>query len=449
MKKTILSMLLAVMTVGLSAVFTACSSDDDNTPTSNVLTKTNIILHKGETSIVSNQESGQIKSENEYIASVTRQGVVTANHVGETKIVCGNEMCSVKVEAKYNLYSDPCLEFGTATKAHVKSMVKAQLIQENAKALLYKENEETAITYKFDADGKLDGVLVIFKHNNISSKATELANFMKERYEPISISSTSSYFKNSYDKDYNMVVCVDLQTPGYYGAAQILYMPLNGNSDDSNDPPTNNAKEVSFNLDYSFVESGSMTRSAGSDAYNDFYEKYVKTKILTPKAYDLTFTNSDGVTATFKGTWGENNIIRLTEGDWTVTGTSKPTTTCIDTLSLSFDEKITVTKDMSKVTLKAKNESYLLMFSTNYIQSVKYEGYYNYSTLIDDLKGKDGILYMFNETKCDVKIAVTNINGDTEKISYQKHNCPFEKGKYYYFENIDGGFDVPPMDEGL
>ena len=29
MKKTILSMLLAVMTVGLSAVFTSCSSDDD------------------------------------------------------------------------------------------------------------------------------------------------------------------------------------------------------------------------------------------------------------------------------------------------------------------------------------------------------------------------------------------------------------------------------------
>ncbi len=226
MKKTILSMLLAVMTVGLSAVFTSCSSDDDDTPTSNVLIKTSIILHKGETSVVSNQESGQIKSENDFIASVTKQGVVTANHVGETKLVCGNEMCAIKVEAKYNLYSDPCLEFGTATKTRVKSMVKSQLIREEAKALLYKENEETAITYKFDTDGKLDGVLVIFKHNNISSKATELANFMKERYEPISISSTSSYFKNSYSKNYDMVVCVDLQVPGYYGAAQILYMPV-------------------------------------------------------------------------------------------------------------------------------------------------------------------------------------------------------------------------------
>lgn len=226
MKKTILSMLLAVMTVGLSAVFTSCSSDDDDNQTSNVLTKTSIILHKGETTVVSNQESEQIKSENDFIASVTRQGVVTANHVGETKIVCGNEMCSVKVEAKYNLYSDPCVEFGTATKARVKSIAKAQLIQEDAKALLYKENEETAITYKFDTDGKLDGVLVIFKHNNVSSKATELANFMKERYEPISISGTSSYFKNSYDKDYNMVVCVDLQVSGYNGVAQILYMPV-------------------------------------------------------------------------------------------------------------------------------------------------------------------------------------------------------------------------------
>lgn len=36
MKKTILSMLLTVMTVGLSAVFTSCSNDDDTTREENV-----------------------------------------------------------------------------------------------------------------------------------------------------------------------------------------------------------------------------------------------------------------------------------------------------------------------------------------------------------------------------------------------------------------------------
>lgn len=220
---------------------------------------------------------------------------------------------------------------------------------------------------------------------------------------------------------------------------------------DNTNPPTDNTKEVAFNLDYSFVESGNMTRSAGSDAYTEFYNKYVKTKILTPTTYDLTFTNDAGVTAKFTGLWGDNNIIRLTEGEWTVTGTSKPITECIDTLCLSFNEKISVTKDMTKVTLTAKNESYLLLFNANYIQSVKYEGYINFSTLIKDFSQKDNILYMYSESRNveTVKITAKNINGNTEVISYQKYNCPFEKGKYYYFENIDGDFDVPPMEEGL
>ena len=63
--------------------------------------------------------------------------------------------------------------------------------------------------------------------------------------------------------------------------------------------------EVEVSLDFSFTESGSMTR-AGSTAYTDFYNKYIKTKQLTPKNFDLTFTNKEtGATATIKGNWNK------------------------------------------------------------------------------------------------------------------------------------------------
>lgn len=48
-------------------------------------------------------------------------------------------------------------------------------------------------------------------------------------------------------------------------------------------------EEVTVNIDYDFWESGSMSRS-GVDLYTNFYNKYVKTKLLTPTTYSLSLT---------------------------------------------------------------------------------------------------------------------------------------------------------------
>ena len=42
-------------------------------------------------------------------------------------------------------------------------------------------------------------------------------------------------------------------------------------------------QEVDLTLDYTFVESGSMTRATGESVYNEFYESHILTKELTPK----------------------------------------------------------------------------------------------------------------------------------------------------------------------
>ena len=73
------------------------------------------------------------------------------------------------------------------------------------------------------------------------------------------------------------------------------YWDLTKKSSASSELPSDEPKEeVEFKLDYTFAESGDMTRATGEEVYTTFYDKYIKTKVLTPRNYTLTF--SDKVT---------------------------------------------------------------------------------------------------------------------------------------------------------
>lgn len=92
------------------------------------------------------------------------------------------------------------------------------------------------------------------------------------------------------------------------------------NKSQPQEPPV----EVEFNLDYHFSESGSMTKS-GEEVYSNFYEKYVKTKQLAPKTFTLTFKNVEtGATSTFNGMWEKAHTVKMTTGEYEVTGESFP-----------------------------------------------------------------------------------------------------------------------------
>lgn len=81
-------------------------------------------------------------------------------------------------------------------------------------------------------------------------------------------------------------------------------------------------QEVSFTVDYNF-NSGNMTK-ANDDAYTQFYNKYIKTRQITPDNFTLIFTNkATGQQNQIKGLWSEKRLIKLTEGTYTVTGSSE------------------------------------------------------------------------------------------------------------------------------
>ena len=133
------------------------------------------------------------------------------------------------------------------------------------------------------------------------------------------------------------------------------------------------SQEVNVSLSYSLVESGSMTRNSG-EVYSDFYEKYIKTKQLAPKTFDLTFKNKEtGATAVVRGDWNKNHSFKLLTGVYEVTGTSHPqTSNCIDSLYLCFNESVEITEATANINLTAIYDSYMLMFDKNDKENVKY-----------------------------------------------------------------------------
>ena len=223
--------------------------------------------------------------------------------------------------------------------------------------------------------------------------------------------------------------------------------------------------EIAVTLNYTFTESGNMMRSTGAEVYNNFYNNYIKSKVLTPSCYTLKFTNiKTPATSQIKGKWKDKDLIRLPAGEYLITGTSSPIETesqgCpSDTVYLNFNEIVMIKNDMEKLCLKAQYDSYLLFFDCNNYKEIYY--YNDIKTTGDrhieikkDLKLADTHYMLFikdleysnysSDTGHYIKI--TRNNGNQGAITLD--NFPFEKGKYYYFNDMAGSFDIPPMESG-
>ena len=219
-------------------------------------------------------------------------------------------------------------------------------------------------------------------------------------------------------------------------------------------------QEVEFTLDYTFIESGSMTRATGADVYNEFYEKYIKTKQLTPTTYSLTFKNKEtGAIATINGYWDKKDAIRLIEGEYEVIGMSSPKISVkgspSDTVSISFNETIYITKDMSNLTLTAIYDSYLLLFDANNCTKCRFfhDNNTNSQPRIDKTLNNTGdvlnlFIKDFNYTTSTFKPLIELTRPDGRMSTIYLNDIPFEKGKYYYFNDMTNSFDIPKMESG-
>ena len=218
-------------------------------------------------------------------------------------------------------------------------------------------------------------------------------------------------------------------------------------------------QEVEFALDYTFVESGSMTRATGEEVYSSFYNKYIKTKQLTPSTYSLTFTNKEtGETAIINGRWDCKDAIRLMEGEYEVNGYSTPICNNAipsDTVSLIFNQTLNLTKETNHITLTAAYKSFLLLFDKKNSSKIKYSTRLSWSGSPEgEVYSDDNIYWLFfndvkynhNNNQTSFYIKVYRLDGLVSAIYLE--NIPFEKGKYYYFNDMTNSFDIPKMESG-
>lgn len=214
--------------------------------------------------------------------------------------------------------------------------------------------------------------------------------------------------------------------------------------------PQKEKEMVDVTLSYMFAESGDMARSTSSDAYSTFYNNQIKTKKLTPQHYNLTFTDTNGATIKMESYWNKNSKFSILEGEYTVTGISAPTTETIDTLYMSFNEKITISKENPNITLTALNDCYLLLFNAENIKEIRLTKTNPWGTKEYQVKKMDNLFFVFNQyfNANYYKNTVELYNTDGSESIIEVAPIPFVKGKYYYFNEITNSFDVPAMEEG-
>ena len=174
--------LLFLSLCSLSLVLSSCSSDDDKL----TLNKTSVSLYSLGTEQLTASEPVDWESDDIFVATVSEDGVVKGERIGQTFITAksenGSAKCAVEVKAEYNTYTEPLFDFGSS-KAEIKSKETRTVESETDNSLIFTPSESA-----------LDGIMYMFENDKMTSAAAvvklssaiDAAYFLVERYLVIS-----------------------------------------------------------------------------------------------------------------------------------------------------------------------------------------------------------------------------------------------------------------------
>ena len=222
--------------------------------------------------------------------------------------------------------------------------------------------------------------------------------------------------------------------------------------------PTNkNEVKVYFVYTLDTSSGTSMNRApakaakTNAEVFDEFYTK-IKSGELVASSYELTLTEvSTGATYTFKGNWNSHDLITLNTGTYHVVGKSTADGENIqEKCSIVFDEVCDISITSNVVTLHASYDCFLLIFNNTDIQTLQN---YNGTSLVSFFTLGTSYKYAFvqdflyqADKKKDAYILGKYTDGAEFKVF--TGNLEFEKGKYYVYNSVSNGFDVPEMEEG-
>ena len=227
MKKVIMFLLLAVIMASMSAVFTSCSSDDDEPKRfSNIARFIKIEKYVGYDFKVEDYRSEDIfESDNPFVATA-ENGIITLKHVGEATVTHNKRKYKI-ASIPTRLYNEPLLNFG-ASKGDVVEFEKRELKSEDGDNLVYEGDGKyiIGVAYRFDDKGKLNNVYLIFNHFDglLDSYWKQILN---QRYGIADDSDGSIVYLNNEPKKADIMVIYTPYMKGYNGYGHIIYAPYN------------------------------------------------------------------------------------------------------------------------------------------------------------------------------------------------------------------------------
>ena len=235
--------------------------------------------------------------------------------------------------------------------------------------------------------------------------------------------------------------------------ASIFILGIISCSSDENEnfqEPENVKVTFIYTLDTS--NGGSMSRATtNEEVFNEFYAKITSGELVAP-SYSFTLTEvNTGVVYTFNGQWDSHNFITLNTGTYRIVGTSTAEGAGIqEKCSFTFDEQIEVNASSNVITLHANYDCYLLIFNNAQINSLENHNGESLSSFFTFSDYK----YAFVNNKLYIEEQKNNAHilgkyTDDSEFKIFTGNLNFEKGKYYVYNSVSNGFDVPSMEEGF
>lgn len=163
--------------------------------------------------------TGNWTTTNDFVASVSNEGIVEAKHIGQCVISNGEIKCNVRVSASTTLYTEPVLQWGMSKSKLIS--IEGDDYKVSGNSIGYMTNSSTAPLkiYAFQNDRLyVSGVVV-----KISS-SERLSNHLLDRYQPIDVDGSSNLFIDAYSLEKaTTIVYMELYTVEYWA---VMYMNI-------------------------------------------------------------------------------------------------------------------------------------------------------------------------------------------------------------------------------
>lgn len=201
-----------------AVAFAACSDDNDDD-----VDMPDVTMKAGDTYTI---ESGTNWLSADPLIATVSGNTLQALRVGKTTISNNNASFKLTVTPKYNLYDDPCMQWGASTSVVNSFMKGYAMLQQDEDDVIYSGNGVAEMyAYSFE-NGELISSYVFL---NADKYYSTLHSFLAERYVFLG-QDDEDYALYYISMDKKLAVVVELAEVSNVNYAVVFYFPFEGDA---------------------------------------------------------------------------------------------------------------------------------------------------------------------------------------------------------------------------